>query len=304
MFFSGESWRFYYVLGLSLLVFIVFMVNIAFIVLMERKAMAYSQSRKGPNKVGFCGLFQSFADFLKLVSKMKGKMTSIRGSMSAVSLFWCGGLVIALMVLYSSCAGNLNTENWLLVYLILFAMGGYCNMLVGWGSFNKYSLLAAVRVCMCSICYDAILMCVMIVLGLVVSGYNILEFVEHSWMNILLFPGCFVCWMIFLLVETFRVPFDYLEGESETVSGVNVEYNHIPFLILYVYEYLVIFFLSWFTSLVFFGGNMMVVVLTVFHLLFFILARATFARCRFDVFLNLTWKYLLIFFIFSLLVVV
>nr|YP_001218774.1 NADH dehydrogenase subunit 1 [Echinococcus vogeli]BAF56528.1 NADH dehydrogenase subunit 1 [Echinococcus vogeli] len=277
---------------------------IAFFVLGERKVLGYSQSRKGPNKVGIIGLLQSFADLLKLVIKFKNFNFQSR---SYVGLFGVV-LLVVLVIVYSFVYGSYYSVSYsglsVLWFLAAASISSYSLLCTGWGSYNNYSFLSSVRCAFSSVSFEACFMCVVIFCALCCCSYNLVDFYNSCWWNWLLFPLIYGLFLICVLCETNRTPFDYGEAESELVSGFNVEYSGIYFTCLFACEYIVIYVFSWLVVVLMIGGGGVGMLMLMFNLLFFMWARATLPRIRYDYFVNFFWEVCLCVLILSFFVVI
>nr|QWV61016.1 NADH dehydrogenase subunit 1 [Euryhaliotrema johni] len=273
--------------GVGVLIgFVLIMVFVAFFILTERKVLGYIQVRKGPNKVGLGGLLQSFADLIKLVVKIKVNNFQYR------SLLALGGtyLIVLLSLFYCLLyCFYFNEENGLgvLWFLVVTSLTGYSLLGVGWGSYNKYSLYGSLRSSFGSVTFEACLMCVAILFGLFAGTYNI--YYGGSVGLIYCVVPIYFIWLISILCETNRTPFDYAESESDLVSGFNTEFCNVYFTCLFACEYLIIYIMSWFSASIFFVGLGWWLVL-VFNIFFFLWSRATLPRVRYDFFVNFMWK--------------
>nr|ANF04847.1 NADH dehydrogenase subunit 1 [Echinococcus canadensis] len=280
------------VLGLISGVFglLISLLIIAFFVLGERKVLGYSQFRKGPNKVGIIGLLQSFADLLKLVIKFKNFYFQSR---SCVGLFGVL-LLIVLVVVYSFIYGSYYSVSYSMLSVLWFlaasSISSYSLLCTGWGSYNSYSFLSSVRCAFGSVSFEACFMCVVIFCALCCCGYNLIDFYYSYWWSWLLFPLIYGLFLVCVLCETNRTPFDYGEAESELVSGFNVEYSGIYFTCLFACEYIVVYIFSWLVVVLLVGGGIVGMFMLVFNLLFFMWARATLPRVRYDFFVNFFWE--------------
>nr|AYH51367.1 NADH dehydrogenase subunit 1 [Cardiocephaloides medioconiger] len=287
----------------SLVSFILIMVLVAFFILAERKVLGYIQIRKGPNKVGLSGLLQSFADLMKLIIKYKVEFFQVRSWLSWFSVILLVLISCSYCVLYTSLYAGFTSVNWFLWFLVVVGLTGYSLLGVGWGSFNKYALLGSIRSAFGSITFEASFMCIVIIIGLVIGLYDVVSLFDYYWLNIFILPACYILWLIGILCESNRTPFDYAESESELVSGLNVEYCSVPFTCLFACEYLIMYIFSWVTSIFFFGGGDLIVLLCIAHLIFFIWSRATLPRVRYDYFVSFMWKFCLLVLVYSFFVV-
>nr|YP_007890988.1 NADH dehydrogenase subunit 1 [Hydatigera parva]BAN15660.1 NADH dehydrogenase subunit 1 [Hydatigera parva] len=278
---------------------------IAFFILGERKILGYSQFRKGPNKVGIVGLFQSFADLLKLVVKFKIYFFQGRSVIGVIGVMLLVFLVIFYCFFYGNFySGELNDVS-LLWFLVVTSLCSYSILCVGWGSYNNYSFLSSIRCAFGSVSFEACFMGLIIFCGLCYCGYNLLDFSSSGWSSVYLFPCVYILFLVGMLCETNRTPFDYGEAESELVSGFNVEYSGIYFTCLFACEYIVMVVFSWVGVVLLFGSvGLFGWVLFFFNLLFFMWARATLPRVRYDYFINFFWEIGLSLFILSFFCVV
>nr|QNJ34129.1 NADH dehydrogenase subunit 1 [Dipylidium caninum] len=293
---------FYFLSGLFGLV--VCLLIIAFFILGERKILGYSQYRKGPNKVGFIGLLQSFADLMKLIFKHKVYFFQIRSYMSILGVYLLIWLVVVYCFLYGGyymfALGSLSS----LWFLVVTGFCSYALLYVGWGSYSKYSLLGSIRLAFGSISFEACFMSIVFLSALCYGSYSLVDYYYCNWLLFLLVPCLYPLFMIVVLCETNRTPFDYAESESELVSGFNVEYSGVFFTCLFACEYVIIFVFSWVINVYIFGCGFGGGFFLFINLLFFMWARATLPRIRYDYFVNYFWSVLLPVFLLFLFVIV
>nr|YP_009938510.1 NADH dehydrogenase subunit 1 [Prosthogonimus cuneatus]QNU39794.1 NADH dehydrogenase subunit 1 [Prosthogonimus cuneatus] len=282
--------------------FVFVMVFVAMFILSERKILGYIQLRKGPNKVGLMGLFQSFADLLKLVLKFKVPFFQVRSYAAWFGVFllvWVCCCYVCLLVFFHQSLGG---DCFLLWFLVVGSFTGYSLLSVGWGCYNKYALLSCIRSSFGSITFEACGLCSVILLALVYGGFSSFGLYDHVWLSFLLLPVLYVFWLVAILCECNRTPFDYAEAESELVSGLNTEYGGVAFTCLFACEYLIIFVFSWVSSLLFFSGGL-VLFFSGLHCLFFVWCRATLPRVRYDCFVDFMWESVLLVLVFYFFVV-
>nr|WAB69695.1 NADH dehydrogenase subunit 1 [Coelophthinia sp. 1 JPL-2022a] len=279
----------------SLLLIILILVGVAFLTLMERKILGYAQIRKGPNKVGLGGIPQPFCDAIKLFTKEQ-TYPIVSNYLSyyfspIFSLFI--SLLIWMCMPYFIKMYSFNLG--LLFFLCCTSLGVYSVMIAGWSSNSNYALLGGLRAVAQTISYEVSLSLVLLSFIFLIEGFNLLMFMEYQkyiWMIIINFPLALV-WMASSLAETNRTPFDFAEGESELVSGFNVEYSSGGFALIFLAEYASILFMSMLFSMLFLGGDIFSLMFY-FKLVFigalFVWVRATLPRFRYDKLMYLAWK--------------
>nr|AXS65570.1 NADH dehydrogenase subunit 1 [Tenebrionoidea sp. 16 KM-2017] len=300
----------------SMLILVVcVLVGVAFLTLLERKVLGYIQIRKGPNKVGFMGILQPFGDAIKLFTKEQ-----TFPFMSNLNVYYFSPVINLLISLFLwmsmpffSMFLSFNLS--ILFFLSVSSLGVYTIMLAGWSSNSNYSLLGSLRSVAQTVSYEvslALILMSFIYLILSLNFYDFLKFQKFIWFLFLCFPLCLM-WIISSLAETNRTPFDFAEGESELVSGFNVEYSSGGFAMIFLAEYASILFMSMVCVLLFLGGDFMSFMFflkLVFMSFFWLWVRGTLPRFRYDKLMYLAWKsflpvalnYLILFFNFKLLI--
>nr|ARH54805.1 NADH dehydrogenase subunit 1 [Trigonopterus sp. AH-2016] len=275
--------------------FISVLTGVAFLVLLERKVLGYIHFRKGPNKLGLVGLLQPFGDAVKLFSKEQ-----VYPFMSNLGLYLISPVVnlflsLFLWVCLPFVSVNLNFSLSVLFFLSVSSLSVYTIMLAGWSSNSNYAMLGSLRGVAQAISYEVSFILILLCLLFMISGYDFAsfsKFQENVWFIFLFIPLSFM-WLVSSLAETNRSPFDFAEGESELVSGFNVEYSSGSFAMIFLAEYANILFMSVAVSLMFLGGNMYSVSFffkVVFVSFFWVWVRGTLPRYRYDKLMYLAWK--------------
>nr|YP_009947919.1 NADH dehydrogenase subunit 1 [Coenomyia ferruginea]QOI08135.1 NADH dehydrogenase subunit 1 [Coenomyia ferruginea]UDF83768.1 NADH dehydrogenase subunit 1 [Coenomyia ferruginea] len=279
----------------SLLLIICIMVGVAFLTLLERSVLGYIQIRKGPNKVGFVGIPQPFCDAIKLFTKeqtyplLSNYISYYFSPIFSLFLSLLVWMCIPLFVkLFSFNLG-------LLFFLCCTSLGVYTVMIAGWSSNSNYALLGGLRAVAQTISYEVSLALVLLSFVFLIMGYSLFNFYFYQvylWFLFIGFPLALV-WFASCLAETNRTPFDFAEGESELVSGFNVEYSSGGFALIFLAEYASILFMSMLFSVIFLGGDiysLFFYLKLVFISFLFIWARGTLPRFRYDKLMYLAWK--------------
>nr|YP_010384298.1 NADH dehydrogenase subunit 1 [Odontodactylus havanensis]UGW52152.1 NADH dehydrogenase subunit 1 [Odontodactylus havanensis] len=271
------------------------LVSVAFFTLLERKVLGYIQIRKGPNKLGFIGILQPFADAVKLFTKEQAlpvMSNFLPYYMSPIfSLFV--SLVVWLVMPYET--GLMNFSLGTLFFLCCTSLGVYTVMGAGWSSNSKYALLGSIRAVSQTISYEVSLALILLSFIFLVGGFDLVLFSDYQkecWLMMLTLPLAGV-WFVSCLAETNRTPFDFAEGESELVSGFNVEYSGGGFALIFLAEYSSILFMSTLFVILFMGSfpsGLSFYLKLVFMVFSFIWVRGTLPRFRYDKLMYLSWK--------------
>jgi NADH-quinone oxidoreductase subunit H len=289
---------------------------VAYLTLAERKVIGYIQNRIGPNRVGFRGLLQPFADVLKLLFKEvviprnANRFLFIIAPLLAITPAFATWAVMPLtdgFVLADIDAG-------LLYVLALTSMSVYGVILAGWATNSKYAFLGAMRSAAQIVAYELAMGFALVGVLMAAGSLNLGEIIlaqqggVSNWFAVWLLP-LFVVYFISGVAETNRAPFDVAEGESEIVAGFHVEYSGVAFAVFFLAEYANMILIAGLTSIFFLGGWLSpfeglvgadaflgqpsffwFALKTSFFLFSFLWLRATFPRYRYDQIMRLGWK--------------
>nr|UEN68285.1 NADH dehydrogenase subunit 1 [Eopsetta grigorjewi]UFQ89312.1 NADH dehydrogenase subunit 1 [Eopsetta grigorjewi] len=288
---------------ISPLTFIVpVLLAVAFLTLLERKVLGYMQLRKGPNIVGPYGLLQPIADGVKLFIK-----EPVRPSTASPILFLLAPMLALTLALtlwapmpfpYPVIDLNLG----ILFILALSSLAVYSILGSGWASNSKYALVGALRAVAQTISYEVSLGLILLSIIIFTGGFTLQTFntaQEAIWLVVPAWPLA-AMWYISTLAETNRAPFDLTEGESELVSGFNVEYAGGPFALFFLAEYSNILLMNTLSATLFLGASHIpsipeltsINIMTKAALLsiVFLWVRASYPRFRYDQLMHLIWK--------------
>lgn len=275
---------------------------VAFLTLLERKVLGYIQLRKGPNIVGPYGLLQPIADAIKLFTKepIQPLTSSLTLFIIAPTLALTLALIIWIPLPIPHPLININLS--ILFILALSSLAVYAILWSGWASNSKYALIGALRAVAQTISYEVTLAIIILSILLINGSFTLTILIttqEYIWLIIPSWPLAII-WFISTLAETNRAPFDLTEGESELVSGFNVEYAGGPFALFFLAEYANIIIINALTIILFLGAynnpifsELYTTNFTTKTLLFtiiFLWIRASYPRFRYDQLIHLLWK--------------
>ena len=293
----------------ALVLLVPLLIGVAYLTLAERKVLAAMQLRKGPNVVGPFGLWQPFADALKMLMKetiIPSGSNRVLFLMAPMLTFGLAMLAWAVIPVNDGwVAADINVG--ILYLFAISSLGVYGIIIAGWASNSKYAFLGAMRSAAQMVSYEVSIGFVLVSVLLCVGSLNLSDVVraqQHIWFCIPLFP-MFIVFFISGLAETNRSPFDLPEGESEIVAGYFVEYSAMSFALFFLGEYANMILMSAMTSILFLGGWLAPFgvppftwipgviwfgLKICFVLFFFLWVRATFPRYRYDQLMRLGWK--------------
>ncbi len=293
----------------TVLIIVGILVAVAYLTYAERKVLSAMQRRQGPITVGPFGLLQPFADGLKLFSK-----ETVIPSQANRPVFLLAPILLFALSLVAWAVIPFDRD-WVLAninvgVLYLFAissMGVYGIIMAGWASNSRYAFLGGLRSASQMVSYEVSMGLIIVCVILCTGSLNLQDIVlvpRPLWVQIMLFP-MLVVFLISILAECNRAPFDLPEGESEISGGFMVEYSAMAFALFFLGEYANMILMSGMTSVLFLGGWLPPFGMSFLGfvpgivwfglktsavLFFFIWARATLPRFRYDQLMRLGWK--------------
>jgi NADH-quinone oxidoreductase subunit H len=313
--------------------FTVVLLIVAYTVLAERRVLGFIQGRLGPNRVGYGGMLQPFADLLKFILKediVPDKSTRfiyflapVIATMAALMTMIVYPFGPEITIPFTNVTIPLTIARFdvgLLYVLGITSIGVYGIMLAGWSSNNKYSLMGGLRSSAQMISYELALGLSLIGVIMLASTLDLGQIVENqsAWHGtrwyIIFNPLGFIVYLIAAIAETNRVPFDLPEAETELVAGFHTEYSAMKFALFFLAEYINMFTVAMLATTLFLGGwnvpfldsifargtflfglvSALGFLLKVVLILFlYIWLRGTLPRFRFDQLMNFGWRILL-----------
>lgn len=307
---------------LYFLILIIFvLLSVAFYVLLERQILGHVTRRQGPSTIGIFGSLQTIADALKLLVKESVFPKSANTIIFLFApIFTCGLALSNWAVIPFGNGWAVTDFNLGVLYLLaLSSLSVHSIIMAGWSSNSKYAFLGALRSAAQMISYEIALGLILLSVVLLAQSLNLNDIVMaqyNIWFFVPLFP-LFLMFMICILAETNRHPFDLPEAEAELVSGYNVEYSAVGFVLFFLAEYANIIMMSVFTCILFLGGwnvplyyilwpfknlylqaifesyllpSFFFTIKSMFVMIFFVVIRTSLPRYRYDQLMRLGWK--------------
>jgi NADH-quinone oxidoreductase subunit H len=290
-FWTGYAWPTIWIVIQVVIVLVPLLIAVAYLTYAERKVIAAMQLRQGPMVVGPMGIWQPIADGIKMFVKetviptgankvvfiMAPMITFILATIGWAVIPFGPGLVIA----------DINVG--VLYLFAISSLGVYGIMMAGWASNSRYAFLGALRSAAQMVSYEISIGLIIINVLITVGSLNLSDIVlaqKDLWYFIPHFP-MFAIFVVSILAETNRHPFDLPEAEAELVAGYNVEYSAMAFALFFIGEYANMILMSAICSILFLGGWLPPFDIAPF---IFIWARATLPRYRYDQLMRLGWK--------------
>jgi NADH-quinone oxidoreductase subunit H len=303
-----------------LIIVVPLLIGVAYLTFFERKVIGFIQQRIGPNRVGYRGLLQPFADLMKMLQKEIVVPTQSNKYLFIVApLFTLAPALVGWAVIPFDQGLVLANINAGVLYLFaVSSLGVYGILIAGWASNSKYAMLGALRSAAQTVSYEIAMGFSLVGVLLAANSMNLTDIVLSQkggmshWWALPLLP-LFMSFWIAGIAETNRAPFDLAEGESEIVAGFHVEYSAISFGLFFLAEYASMILISVMLTLLFAGGWLSpfegipalnslfffvpgivwLLMKTCFFLFVYLWIRATFPRYRYDQLMRLGWKVLI-----------
>nr|AET62628.1 NADH dehydrogenase subunit 1 [Trissolcus basalis] len=273
-----------------LILILIVLVSVSFFTLFERKLLSYLQLRKGPNKVGIMGIFQALSDGIKLFTNEIFMLFKVNLFLYYISPFLMFMISYCMWLFYPYIFNSINFMNYFLLVFCLLSMNVYPMMFAGVYSNSVYSVLGGLRSIAQTVSYEVSFMFLILSFLFLSESFIIQEFLKMDFFNLIIFLPLSLMLFVSMLVELNRTPFDFSEGESELISGYNVEYMSGPFALIFLAEYSnIIFLMLIFVKMNFLNLNFIIFFVFLYFLYLIILIRALLPRFRYDKLMYLVW---------------
>lgn len=255
------------------------LLTVAFLTLLERKILGYVQNRKGPTKVLFLGILQPVIDGGKLILKSLRVEKFFYFFIPFISLM----TIRILRIIIWFYVSTICITHRIFFILVVRSIIVYLLFILGWSRENVYGVLGGLRSSSQIVAYEIIIFFILILFVIYFISWDIRKF-SFSLIFIL---DLFLIWLLILLVETNRSPYDFAEGERELVSGYNIEYIGVLFAYIFIAEYGMLVFFRWLSSVIFFSSYWFW-----FFLIFLVVVRGFVPRRRYDILISNCWKFM------------
>jgi NADH-ubiquinone oxidoreductase chain 1 len=264
-----------------LIVIVIVFLRVCFLTLLERKILGYVQNRKGPTKVLIIGLLQPVIDGGKLILKSiyLDKIYYFLIPFFSIVVISC----LRIRIWFFRAVVLIN--NMIFYILLLSSIVVYILFILGWRRENVYGVLGGLRRSSQIVAYEIIIFFIIILVVIYFYRWNLYNFRFTIWYIL----DLIVIWLLVLLVETNRSPYDFAEGERELVSGYNIEYIGVLFAYIFIGEYGMLVFFRWVTSVIFIQSWCFWLIL-----IFLIVVRGFVPRRRYDILISNCWKFIFI----------
>lgn len=233
---------------------------VLFLVLFERKYLAFFTRRKGPNRVGLYGCLQTVADGIKILFKenIMPKNADKFIYFVAPIIVFAPILTVYSLIPFSSDINSYKSDIGILLFMAILSLPIAGILFAGYSSGNKYSLIGGMRSCIQAISSEIPIFLTIAGIVILTGSMNLSEIVkaQHSFSQWNIFPSIlgFIIFFICSLITLNRIPFDFPEAESELVAGYNSEYSGMKFAMFFLGEYALTFIFSAYTATLFLGG--------------------------------------------------
>lgn len=257
--------------------------------------LSYIQIRKGPNKVGIMGILQPFSDAIKLFNKnllnQELKNHILTWLSPSISLIFS---LILIRILPINSYSSFDNKHNILLFLVISRLIVYSILSIGWSSNSKYAHLGRIRRVAQIISYEVSFFLIILFIALISNSYRFTsiresqQYIWFLWGNLIIF----FLWITRCLAETNRRPFDFAEGESELVSGFNVEYIGGWFALIFLAEYASVIILIYISVIIFIKSinNLISFTRLILLTIFILWVRGSYPRFRYDILIYLNWK--------------